>query len=325
MLTLRFDMRAPATGAPVAELYAAALGMAEWGERHGSLTTMVSEHHGSSDGYLPAPLVLASAVAARTKTQAIQVAALLVPLHDPIDLAEQMAVLDILSGGRVSYVVALGYRESEYAMFGRDMKRRGRRMEECLAALQQAWTGEPFTFEGRPVHVTPRPTTPGGPMLLMGGSHPAAIRRAARFGIGMITLGGDASLEEIYRAECEKAGTTPGLFVNPPPDAPTSLFVAEDPERAWSEIGPYLLHDATMYGEWMGDGGSASGSLARSVGDLRAENGNYRIVTPDDAIAMVRGGMPLMLQPLCGGLPPKIAWSHLELVERAVLPALGGE
>ena len=138
----------------------------------------------------------------------------------------------------------------------------------------------------------------------------------------MMTQGGDASLEEIYRDACEKAGTTPGFFMNPPPDAPTSLFVAEDPDRAWSELGPYLLHDARMYGEWMGDGNAASGSRALSVDDLRAENGNYRIVTPDEAVAMARGGGFLLLQPLCGGLPPKLAWPHLELVEREVLPAL---
>jgi alkanesulfonate monooxygenase SsuD/methylene tetrahydromethanopterin reductase-like flavin-dependent oxidoreductase (luciferase family) len=322
MFTLRFDMRAPESGAPIGELYAAALDMAEWAERNGCLALLVSEHHASPDGYLPAPLLLASALASRTRTTSIQVAALLLPLHDPIELAEQMAVLDVLSGGRVSYVCAVGYRPEEYAMFGRDMAGRGRRMEVCLEALRQAWTGEPFDFEGRAVRVTPKPTTLGGPMLLMGGGDPRVIRRAAKFGMGVIAQGGPAELETIYREACAELGTQPGLFVNPTPDTATSTFVAEDVDRAWDELGPYLLHDARMYDAWLAGASAASGSRATTVDALRAENGNYRILTPDEAIEGVRGGGLLLLQPLCGGLPPQLAWRHLEVLEKRVLPAL---
>ncbi len=323
MFTMRFDLRAPDTGAPTRELYMAAMEMAQWGERNGCMQLQVSEHHGSPDGYLPAPIVLASALASRTQTIGIQVAALLVPLHDPIDLAEQMAVLDIISGGRVSYVCAIGYRPSEYAMFGRDMKSRGRRMEASLEAMRTAWRGEPFDYDGRRVCVTPIPVTAGGPPLLMGGGSPAVVERAARFGMGMIAQGGDPELETLYRDACERHGTQPGLFVNPSPDMPTSAFVAEDVERGWSELGAYLLHDAKMYGEWMGDAKAASGSTATNVDELRAENGNYRVFHPDEAIAYVKAGGILLLQPLCGGLPPEIAWRHLETVKTKVLPALG--
>lgn len=325
MFTLRFDMRAPETGAPIQDLYRAALDMSAWAESRGCLLAIVSEHHGSSDGYLPAPLVLASGIAGRTTTLGIQVAALLVPLHDPIELAEQMAVLDVMSGGRVSYVCALGYRSEEYAMFGREMRRRGKRMDACLEAIRRAWTGEPFEYEGRPVTVTPIPSTPGGPALLMGGSSPAAIRRAARFGMGMLGQGGPPELEQLYRDACKEFGTTPGLFINPPPDMPTSLYVAEDVDAAWQEVGPYMLHDAKMYGMWMASGSdhanSASGSEAPTVDALRAENGNYRIFSVDEAVAQVREGMPLLLQPLVGGLPPELGWRSLRLVAEKVLPA----
>src|SRR5688572_19220635 len=202
MFTLRFDMRAKDGPASAADLYAAAIEMAVWGEANGAAATIVSEHHASPDGYLPAPLVLASALAARTTRLPIQVGALLVPLHDPVSLAEQMAVLDLISRGRVSYVVAVGYRPEEYAMFGRDFRGRGRRMEESLAAMRRAWSGEPFRYDGRPVCVTPRPATPGGPTLFMGGNSPAAVRRAARFGMGMLTQGGDPALEQIYKSAC---------------------------------------------------------------------------------------------------------------------------
>ena len=108
-----------------AELYAAALAMSRYAEEHGALSVVVSEHHHSPDGFLPSPLVLASAIAARTKKIPIQVGALLLPLHDPIRIAEDMVVLDHISGGRVSYVLAVGYRPEEYGMFGQDFRGRG--------------------------------------------------------------------------------------------------------------------------------------------------------------------------------------------------------
>ena len=321
VFTLRFDMRL--SGGDASELYAAALEMAQWGEQRGAAVALVSEHHASPDGYLPAPLVLASAMAARTQSLPIQVAALLLPLHDPIELAEQMAVLDLLSRGRVSYVLGVGYRREEYAMFGRDFSRRGRRMDECLRVLREAFTGDEFEFEGRRARVLPQPATPGGPLLLMGGNSSAAVRRAARFGLGMLTQGGDPSLEALYQEECRKAGTSPGLFINPPPGSATSAFVADDPDRAWSEIGPYLLHDANMYAAWLGsEGQAASKSDASTVAALRSENGPYRIFTPEDAITYVSQHGVLMLHPLCGGLPPKLAWPYLETFASRVLPRL---
>jgi alkanesulfonate monooxygenase SsuD/methylene tetrahydromethanopterin reductase-like flavin-dependent oxidoreductase (luciferase family) len=325
MFLMRFDLRAPEGGAPAADLYRAALEMAEWGEQHGCLGVQVSEHHASPDGYLPAPLVLAAAIAGRTRRLPIQVAALLLPLHDPIELAEQMAVLDLTSAGRVSYVLALGYRPEEYAMFGRDLGARGRRMDACLTALRRAFSGEPFEFEGRPVRVLPRPATPGGPLLFLGGGSAAAVRRAARFGLGMITQGGDASLAALYRAECERHGTKPGFFLDPPADAVTSAFVAEDLDAAWQRIGPHILHDARMYASWLAAGAAVSRSDARSVEELRAAGRPYRIFTPDEAVAWVRARGPLLLQPLCGGIPPDVAWEHLELLARRVLPALRGD
>jgi alkanesulfonate monooxygenase SsuD/methylene tetrahydromethanopterin reductase-like flavin-dependent oxidoreductase (luciferase family) len=322
MFTLRFDMRAPAEGAPIQELYAAALDMAAWAEQHGCVSLLVSEHHGSSDGYLPSPLILAAGMAGRTRSLPIQVAALLVPLHDPIDLAEQMAVLDLVSGGRISYVCAIGYRAEEYAMFGRDMKGRGRRLEECIEVFRSAWKGEPFVYQGQSVCVTPAPLCPGGPSLLVGGNSPAAARRAGRLGLGMLTQGGNPSLERVYLEACRAAGNEPGLFINPPAGTVMSAFVARDPERAWREMGSYLLHDARMYAKWLGDAGSASKSVAGSVDELRAEQGAYRIFTPDEAIEYIRASGIFLAQPLCGGLPPELGWQSLELLASEVLPAV---
>lgn len=324
MFMLRFDMRAPVDGpAGTGDLYAAAIDMAVWAEEHGALAVVLSEHHASPDGYLPSPLVLAAAMAARTSTVPITVAALLVPLHDPVRLAEDMAVLDVVSGGRVSYVAGLGYRPEEYAMFGRSLGERGRRMEECLTVLRAAWTGEVFDYEGRTVRVTPTPPTPGGPMLMYGGGSTAAARRAARFGMSFFAQASAPGLEEAYAEECARAGTEPGMCFVPPPGSPTSVFVAEDPDEGWARYGPYMLHDARMYASWLGDAAAASKSNAVTVESLRAEGGAYRVVTPAEAVEQVREFGSLNLHPLCGGCPPELAWQSLRLVAEQVLPALG--
>src|SRR5437899_10673193 len=114
MIGIRFDLRAPAFGtATHAELYAACLEQCAWADGQGLDLVVLSEHHGVDDGYLPAPLTLAAAIAGRTKRININIAALLVPLHDPIRLAEQLAVLDLASGSRGGFVGGLGYAHGE--------------------------------------------------------------------------------------------------------------------------------------------------------------------------------------------------------------------
>ena len=321
MYLIRFDMRAPDHGAPTTELYPAALEMASWGEENGCVAVVVSEHHSSPDGYLPSPLILATAIAARTSRTFINVAAVLLPLYDPIKLAEDMVVLDILSRGRVSYTLGMGYRDEEYAMFGIERKRRGKILEAKLEALQKALSAEPFEYEGRPVHVTPRPFTPGGPTLAMGGGSLVAARRAARFGLDLFASAGTPGLEEAYREEAKKCGREPGSC-RVPGDEPTTVFVAEDVERAWEKIGPYLLHDAKTYGAWLKDQDAASKSVASTIDELRAERGAYRIVTPAEAAEMIRKYGILSMQPLCGGAPPELGWESLRLVADKVVPSL---
>ena len=115
LLSLRYDLRrAPFASATSADLVATALDQCEWADRLGFATVTLSEHHGSPDGYLPSPLVFGAAIAARTRNLRLVIAALIAPLHDPIRLAEDVAVLDVLSNGRVIPVVSGGYVESEF-------------------------------------------------------------------------------------------------------------------------------------------------------------------------------------------------------------------
>jgi alkanesulfonate monooxygenase SsuD/methylene tetrahydromethanopterin reductase-like flavin-dependent oxidoreductase (luciferase family) len=323
VFTMRFDMRAPSTGAPISELYSAALEMAEWTESRGALAAILCEHHGMSDGYLPSPLILASAMAARTTTLPIMVAAVVLPLYHPIRLAEEMVVIDIVSRGRVSYVAAIGYRPEEYEMHSVDFHRRGAIAEEHLSVLLRAKSGEPFEYEGRTVWVTPPPFTSGGPMVAWGGGSVAAARRAGRHGIGFLAQRGDPELEQAYRQESEAHGHEPGMCLLPEDDTATALFVAEDVDLAWEELGSYLMHDVRTYAALNeGMAHSASLSAATSAEELRSENASHRIVTVDEAVALVRAGTPLQLHPLIGGLPPEVAWRYLRTVVERVMPAV---
>jgi alkanesulfonate monooxygenase SsuD/methylene tetrahydromethanopterin reductase-like flavin-dependent oxidoreductase (luciferase family) len=323
MFTLRFDMRAPAMGAPTRDLYKAALDMSAWAEERGGLSIVLCEHHGAADGYLPAPMALASAIAGRTSRIPIMVAIVMLPLYNPVRLAEEMVVLDIISGGRASYVGGIGYRPVEYEMYGVDYKRRGAIAEENLQVLLKAVTGEPFEHEGRHIHVTPAPLTPGGPRINWGGGSLPAARRAGRYGIGFFGQKEDPKLRDAYEAEARANGHTPGMCILPPKDSASTVFVADDLDKAWAELGPYLMNDVLGYAEWNeGNTDTTSLSFAKTAEELRAENNSHRIMTVEQAVAHVRAGNPLALHPIIGGLPPEVAWRYLETVVDKVMPAL---
>ncbi len=318
---LRFDFRiGPESPCTMSELYAASLEMCEWGERTGAMMAMFSEHHASDDGYMPSPLVMAAAAAARTSTLSINVGALLALMYDPVKLAEDVAVLDHLSEGRISYTIGLGYRHEEYAMFGVDPTRRGSLMDEHLDVLKRALTGETFVWQGRTVKVRPRPATEAGPTIGYGGGSKAAARRAARNGLPFLPQSSDPSLAEAYDEAAAETGNPPGLTMSPAEGSPTTLFVSDDIDRSWEQIGPHLLHDAVAYGAWLDGAASSSASTATTVEQLRAEEGAYRIVTPAEAIELKSRFFVLALQPLCGGCPPDLAWETLRLIESEVLP-----
>lgn len=317
IVVMRFDLRVPGFAPTThAQQYAACLDMCRWADELGLDMCVLSEHHGVDDGFLPAPLALAGAIAGATKRLPINIAALLVPLHDPIRLAEELAVLDLASGGRISVVAGLGYRPEEFEMTGIDRRERGRLLEEGIQVLRQAWTGEPFVFRGRTVRVTPRPARPI--TIFLGGSTPAAARRAARLHTAFLPAVADASLAEIYEQECQRVGFQNGFVLMP--GGPGFVHVSRDPERDWQRVGPHALYDATTYAAWQPPGQRSQVHVeGNTLEDVR-RSGVYQVLTPEECVALAREQGRLVLHPLMGGIPPELAWQSLRLFEREVWP-----
>lgn len=321
MFIARFDLRAPgAGGRERAALHRTAVEMARFVDEHGCASVVVSEHHASDDGYLPAPFQLAAAMAAATRATPIVLALTILPLHDPVRLAEDIVTLDHLSEGRAMVVLGLGYRPVEYELFGVDFARRAAIADEKLARLlallddADRGTGE--------VRVTPGPYTSPRPVLAWGGGSHAAARRAGRHGIGFFGQNDAPGTQEAYEEAARAAGHEPGLCVLPSPAAPFSVFVADDPDTGWDDVGPSLLADAVAYHRWNEAAGTAdttaSVTAASTVDELRQAEGSHRVVTADGARAVVAEHGLLALHPLCGGLDPDVAWPYLRRAVTAI-------
>jgi len=323
--TLRINMTgAPASPETQGERYRAAIEMAAFADRHGFSIVNVEEHHCAAIGWLPSPLVMAGLIAGRTARVRIRVSALLITLYDPIRLAEDIAILDLASNGRVSVVAGQGYRPIEYHALDRDWASRGTSSDFILQTLLQAWRGEAFEYRGRMVRISPVPQTRPIPPLAYGGMSAAAARRAARFGLDFHPPAHMPELVAIYEDELERLGKSG--HAEWPREGTSLVFLDEDPEAAWQEIGPYLLAEAAEYGSWASEGVErpfASADL--TLDKLRAE-GRYEILTPAQCLRRIRaahGEYTVILHPMAGGIPLVRAWNCLQLYADKVLAPLG--
>lgn len=326
MIIMRYDLRipppdSPAHGVTATQQYGACLEQVRWADERGLDMVVLSEHHGTDDGFMPAPITLASSVAAVTERIGINISAALVIMHDPVRLAEQLATVDLIARGRMSVICGTGYRQEEFEMAGLEFKDRFTQLEECITVLRQAWTGEYFTYRGRRVKVRPLPHSPQGPILLIGGSTPIAARRAARLRCFFSAASDDPAIAQAYREACEEEQYQG--FVMLPPKAPGFVHVTRDPERDWERLAPYALHEAMAYDAWQRPGQSSVVHVhgARTVQDLK-DSGVYAVVTPEECVNLARKFGSLTMHPLMGGIPPELAQESLDLLASEVLPVL---
>lgn len=321
VIALRFDLRRTEFGPSHAELFEGMLELAEYADDNGLDRIHVSEHHHADDGYLPSVFPALAAIAARTRRVRIRPSLIVLPLHDPIRVAEDGAVVDNISGGRLDMTVGAGYREIEFLMLGRSFRDRGTRLRRGVEALRRAWTGEPFEFEGRPVLVRPLPVQPGGPPIIMGGSTARTARRAAEIADGYDPA--IPELRESYLAECEALGRHPGEHLARV--GPFFLHVAEDPERERDLLARHVQHEMQQYALWNAESTHIGNNSPEIPIEAVWQVGSHQVVTPEEATELIRSfpsDALLTLNPLSGGTPPALAYESLRLIVEKVLPAV---
>jgi probable F420-dependent oxidoreductase len=328
---LWYDFRNPAQWRkPYDKLYAATLEQIAWAESLGYDDIWLSEHHFIDDGYSPALLPIAAAVAARTRRARIATGVMLMPFHNPVRLAEDAATVDIISGGRFELGVGVGYKVEEFESFAIPYNERGGRTNEGLEIIRRLWEGETLTFKGKHYEVnrarlSPEPIQKPRPPIWVGGFTPAAMRRVARYGDGFmappIPL---KSLYDIYLAELAKAGKpVTNLRIA---GGHSWLIASDDPAKTWNEAADHVIYQLNQYAEWFGRAGNQPAQRIEGREQLRA-SGALRVADPDGCIRMIReivAEVPLthyLSWTLPPGLPPKWAERHIELFAEEVIPA----
>lgn len=313
------DLRNPAAWArPWAAHYAASLELVEEVERLGGAAAWVTEHHLFEDGYLPQPLTFLAAAAARTSRLRLGTAVVLAPLRHPRHLAEEAAVVDLVSGGRLELGLGAGYRRPEFEAFGVDPDRRMADTEAIAVAVRDLlWGGA----------LQPPPVQPHVPIWL-GHQAPVGARRAGRLGLGLLST--DPALLAPYREGLVAGGHDVALARM---GGVVPLVVADDPERAAHVLAPHLAHQVDSYARAHVAGTdrpppppSDPTQLVRSM--LTPGTPGLAVRTVDDAVALLRdraAGLPvehLYLWGSVAGMPDDLVARHLELAFGHVYPRL---
>ena len=283
-----------------AELYADTLELAALAESSGFDSFWLAEHHAASDGYVPSTLAFLAAVAARTRRIEIGTAVLLAPFHDPLRIAEDAAVVDNISGGRLNLGMGLGWAPEEYRMFGAEQKGRGKRLGEIAQVLKAAWSQPHFTFNGDhlkydDIEISPKPARTGGPPIWLGGSVDAALRRSARFGDGYFPPS-SATWENLPDLAAQLFSLRKELNPEQPYGFGSfqNVGLGDDEDDAWRSIRDGVMHVRGSYMLW--------GQGARDVSNAREAAEPFEqqiratciVGTPEQVVAKMRPAIEKM-------------------------------
>jgi probable F420-dependent oxidoreductase len=213
----------PAPGTDLPRMVDELIEEAQQAERSGFDSFFVNEHHQEPAGYFPSPFVLLSALAARTSTIRLGTGIIVLPLYHPTRVAEDCAMLDIISKGRLILGVGLGYQEGDFAAFGLKVSDRVSLFEEGVEIVKRAWTEERVNFAGKRytlsnVMVTPKPVQMPRPPIWAAAVSDEAMKRAGRVADAMLcdSFQLPARLKrrvELYRATAESRGHTPQVVM----------------------------------------------------------------------------------------------------------------
>ncbi len=309
--------------------YADIIDFAVWSESQGFTGAWFPEHHIASDGYLPAPLIAATAVAARTSTIRIGSAVALAPLHHPLRFATECAVADCIAGGRLEMALAIGYRRRETEAFGVDFAKRGRMFDHFLDIVTRLWAGETVDHHSEFYSLKGAKLTPPAPRgkipLYIGGFVPKAMERAARYGQGYF---GNIEAVPLYLEKLKAAGKDVSKAKVRLPELFT--VVAENKAAAMDELAPHFHHVNNSYGEWAAEDRALGVSEERGLEPMSLEaykaSGIFRVLTPGEAIDLFRSlAERSPVEHIMLGIPPGLPSvqfrPYAELFAREVIPA----
>lgn len=299
---------------PWPDFYRQSLELAVQAEEWGADSVWLSEHHFFEDGYLPQPLTFAAAVAARTQRIRIGTAVLLAPLRLAPQIAEEAAVADQISNGRIDLGLGAGYVYDEFAAYGADLSKRYTTTDQRVQEVRELLDGGIVT---PPAVQNPFP-------IWLGYNGPQGARRAGRLGCGLLSIN-QASLEP-YTEGLAEAGHDPSVARMA---GVVSMVVADDPEEAYERILPHLAWQLSTY-RAAGASGTGKTPSPLTVEKLRERRSTMGVIspmevlTPDDAIAhlgRLSEGIP-MVEAYCwtsiAGMPDDLAHRHAELLSTVV-------
>jgi len=247
------DFRNPEnSGRGFVDLYRETFRQIERAEELGFNTIWFTEHHFTDDGYLPALMPMAAAVAARTNRIEVGTYVLLAPFTHPLKLAEESAVVDTISNGRLRLGLGQGYAIEEFAGFGVKRSERLGRTIETIEILKRAWTGERFSFAGKyykfaDVRILPRPVSQPHLEILWGAAAKKAIVRGAELGVSFAATG-DGRAVASYMAALKEHGRDPAQFSFV---CNQTVYVADSADEAWADIERPLMYQAELYSKWI--------------------------------------------------------------------------
>jgi alkanesulfonate monooxygenase SsuD/methylene tetrahydromethanopterin reductase-like flavin-dependent oxidoreductase (luciferase family) len=317
-LGLYYDLRnPPGWRRPWADHYARTLEWIQEAETRGIDSVWVTEHHFFDDGYLPQPLTLAAAIAARTRRVRIGTAVMLAPLRPAVQIAEEAAIVDLISNGRLDLGLGAGYVRPEFEAYGADLATRFETCDERIREVRR------MLEQGG---VTPPPVQRPFP-LWAGYMGPLGARRAGRLGVGLLSL--DRTLHAPYLEGLAEAG-------HPKQSAKMAgvqyFLLSDDPERDFERVLPFLAHQLNSYRR---GGVAGTGKTARelTLDDVRKRPGSgplsaLQVTTPADAARRLRestAGLPAVecyLWASIGGMPDDMVERHLDLCARELRPLL---
>jgi alkanesulfonate monooxygenase SsuD/methylene tetrahydromethanopterin reductase-like flavin-dependent oxidoreductase (luciferase family) len=325
-----YDFRNPVQWRkPWAEFYAETLDLMVRTEQLGFEGVWVPEHHDSDDGYLPSPLTVLGAVAARTKTVKLGTAIALAPLYHPVRFAEDCAVLDILSKGRLEMAVAVGYRRLETDAFGVPFNSRGTRTDEFIQIVRRLWAGETVSHESKHfsiknARIQPGPLS-GSVPLYVGGFSQKAMQRAVMLGDG---YHGNVEMFDAYLKTVTACGKDPAKARLRGLDL--LLYVAKDTKKAFEELAPHCYYTHQAYSKWMNEDAQGYDITDVTLKSMSFEefkaSGTLKVLTPEQAIGYFNGLLDrhpiehfMLFVP--SGFPPDRFAGYAEVFAREVIPA----